>query len=144
MALFLPDANVLIYALRKGAPAHLACRQWLLDVAARGDEIGLCELVEAALLRIPTLGALQLVPMHDVLCFWEDDLWQYSRTRRLSAPSSHNKRFARLITTLNLSGNDVNDAWLAALAMEHMATLVSTDKGFSRFPGLKWLDPSAR
>ncbi|MEI8310747.1 MAG: TA system VapC family ribonuclease toxin [Verrucomicrobiota bacterium] len=143
MALFLPDANVLIHALRKGTTAHPACHRWLFETAARGDEIGLCELVEAALLRVPTLGKLQLVPMPEVIGFWTGDLWRYPRTRRLAATPSHNKLFARLITDLDLLGNDVNDAWLAALAIDHRATLVSTDSGFSRFPGLKWLDPTA-
>ena len=35
----------------------------------------------------------------------------------------------------------MNDVWLAALAMEQRATLVSTDRGFGRFTGLDWLDP---
>ncbi|MFZ4774451.1 MAG: TA system VapC family ribonuclease toxin [Terrimicrobiaceae bacterium] len=144
MALFLPDANVLIHALHRGSAAHPACRQWLLDTAAQGDEIGLCEMVEAALLRIPTLGRLQLIPMQEVIGFWNEDLWQYSGTRRLSATASHNKVFSRLISDLSLFGNDVNDAWLAALAMDHRATLVSTDKGFARFPGLKWMDPTSQ
>ena len=144
MALYLPDANVLIHALRKGTTAHPACHQWLFETAARGDEIGLCELVEAALLRVPTLGKLQLIPMPEVIGFWNEDLWQHSRTRRFAATPSHHKLLARLITDLDLRGNDVNDAWLAALAIDYRATLVSTDNGFSRFPGLKWLDPTAR
>lgn len=144
MSLFLPDANILIHALRKGTVAHSACHQWLFETAARGDEVGLCELVEVALLRVPTLGKLQLVPMHEVMGFWNEDLWRYARIRRLNATPSHNKLFTRLVTDHGLCGNDVNDAWLAALAMDHRATLVSTDTGFSRFPDLKWLDPTSR
>ena len=53
---------------------HESCRRWLTDAAAAGDAIGLCELVEAALLRIPTLPRLALVPMADTLGFWKDDL----------------------------------------------------------------------
>jgi len=53
MALYLPDANVLIHALRKGSREHDDCRRWLTAPAAAGDAIGLSELVEAALLRIP-------------------------------------------------------------------------------------------
>ena len=34
-------------------------------------------------------------------------------------------------------------AWLAALAVEYRATLVSTDQGFDRFPGLDWLNPTS-
>jgi predicted nucleic acid-binding protein len=33
------------------------------------------------------------------------------------------------------------DAVLAALAIEHGATLYSTDRDFARFPGLSWIDP---
>jgi predicted nucleic acid-binding protein len=38
-------------------------------------------------------------------------------------------------------GGDVRDAHLAALAIEHGATLATTDRGFARFPGLSALDP---
>jgi predicted nucleic acid-binding protein len=70
MALYLPDANVLIHALRKDSVEHEDCRAWLAGAAAAGDGIGLCELVEAALLRIPTLPRLQLIPMTETLGFW--------------------------------------------------------------------------
>ncbi len=63
MALFLPDANTLIHALRKQVPDHTACRQWLLDAAGYRHTIGLAELVEVALLRIPTLPKLRLVTL---------------------------------------------------------------------------------
>lgn len=33
------------------------------------------------------------------------------------------------------------DAVLAAIAMEHGATLCTTDRDFARFPGLKWTNP---
>ena len=63
MALFVPDANVLIHALRTDSAEHVPCRRWLLNAVGLGDTLGLCELVEVALLRIPTLPKLQLVPM---------------------------------------------------------------------------------
>ena len=141
MALFLPDANVLIHALRKDSAEHDSCRRWLMNAAASGDGMGLCELVEAALLRMPTLPKLQLVPMAETLGFWMDDLWSYPGTRRLAADIRHAGIVADFITALGLFGNDVNNVWLAALAIEHRATLVSTDLGFARFPGLSWINP---
>jgi predicted nucleic acid-binding protein len=99
-------------------------------------------MVEAALLRIPTLPKLQLVPMAQTLGFWKDDLWSYPDTRRLSAGNRHTNIISNFINTLGLCGNDINDAWLAALAIEHRATLVSTDLGFSRFQGLSWINPT--
>jgi predicted nucleic acid-binding protein len=49
-----------------------------------------------------------------------------------------------LCLSLNLLGNQVNDAFLAALALEQEATLVSADRGFEGFPALRWLDPLDR
>ena len=40
-----------------------------------------------------------------------------------------------------LKGNDVTDAYLAALAIEHGCEFVTVDKGFKRFPGLRWRHP---
>ncbi len=59
----------------------------------------------------------------------------------ISPNSAYPPIFADLITTLGLCGNDINDVWLAALAIEHRATRVTTDQGFSRFPGLSWIIP---
>jgi hypothetical protein len=39
------------------------------------------------------------------------------------------------------AGPLVMDAALAALAIEHGATLCTTDRDFSRFPGLRWQNP---
>jgi hypothetical protein len=33
------------------------------------------------------------------------------------------------------------DAVIAAIALEHGATLYTTDRDFSRFPGLRWTNP---
>jgi hypothetical protein len=37
----------------------------------------------------------------------------------------------------------IMDAHLAALAIEHGATLATTDRDFTRFPGLRILNPLA-
>ena len=39
------------------------------------------------------------------------------------------------------SGPLISDAHLAALAIENGALLCSTDRDFSRFPGLRWVNP---
>jgi len=38
-------------------------------------------------------------------------------------------------------GNLVSDAYLAALAIESGSELVTTDRDFARFPGLRWRHP---
>jgi predicted nucleic acid-binding protein len=65
-----------------------------------------------------------------------------SRNPATLAGDRHREIFSTFLTDLDLVGNDVNDAWLAALAIEHRATLVSNDEGFARFPGHAWINPA--
>jgi toxin-antitoxin system PIN domain toxin len=46
-----------------------------------------------------------------------------------------------LLRRLGTAHNLTTDAQLAALAIEHQATLCSNDRDFARFPGLRWLNP---
>jgi predicted nucleic acid-binding protein len=48
-----------------------------------------------------------------------------------------------MLELLGTAGNLVLDAHLAALALEHGATLHSSDHDFARFAGLRWVDPLA-
>jgi len=43
-----------------------------------------------------------------------------------------------LCRELKLRGNLVPDAYLAALALEERAQLVTFDRGFGRYPRLSW------
>jgi hypothetical protein len=49
--------------------------------------------------------------------------------------------FTRLCLQAGVRGNLVPDAYLAALAIEHGCEVVTTDKDFTRFPGLRWRHP---
>ena len=48
-----------------------------------------------------------------------------------------------LLTSLDLRGNLVTDAQLAALAIEHGVPVVSADTDFARFTGVPWINPLA-
>jgi predicted nucleic acid-binding protein len=50
--------------------------------------------------------------------------------------------FSKLLLEGQVSGPLVTDAALAALALENGASLCTTDRDFSRFTGLKTVDPS--
>jgi predicted nucleic acid-binding protein len=48
-----------------------------------------------------------------------------------------------LLESAGAGGNLVNDAHLAALALEHGADVVSFDRDFARFEGVRWIMPGA-
>ena len=55
--------------------------------------------------------------------------------------SRHCEILFGLLEALGIAGNLTSDAHLAAIAIEHQAELHSTDADFSRFPGLRWVNP---
>lgn len=48
-----------------------------------------------------------------------------------------------LLADAGVAGNLTSDAHLAALALEHNATLCSSDHDFLRFPGIRLINPLA-
>ena len=50
---------------------------------------------------------------------------------------------ARIAGDAQIRGNLLPDAFLAAIALSHGATVATDDRGFARFPGLRWFDPAA-
>ena len=55
--------------------------------------------------------------------------------------ATHWGRFAGLCRDLRLRANLVPDAYLAALALDENAELITFDRGFARYPGLRWAVP---
>lgn len=142
--MLLLDANILIYAFRSDSPHHAACYGWLTGVLAGEEPVATTSVVELALLRISTLPALGTAAAGATEVFrFLASLRQQSWTVRIEPGEHHLKLFRDFCVKLKLRGNDLNDAFLAALAIEYDATLVTADKGFSRFPGLRILDPTA-
>ena len=142
--MLLLDANILIYAFRSDSPHHDACYGWLTGVLAGEEPVATTSVVELALLRVSTLQALGTAAAGAAEVFrFLASLRQQSWTVRIEPGEHHLKLFQDFCMKLKLRGNDLNGAFLAALAIEYDATLVTADKGFSRFPGLRILDPTA-
>ena len=55
----------------------------------------------------------------------------------------HAEILARMLAVVGAGANLVNDAHLAALAIEHRGSVVSYDNDFGRFPAVRWDRPDA-
>ncbi len=49
--------------------------------------------------------------------------------------------FTDLCRKVDAKGNLVQDAWFAALAIEHGCEWITFDRDYARFPGLRWRTP---
>ena len=139
--MYILDANILIYAFREDAPQHRACYDWLTDSLSQGGDVTASSVVELALLRITTLPSLKQSAATPGEVFGFLTALRQTSYRRLDPGEAHDAHLQRLCNSLSLEGNDVNDAFLAALALENNAVLVSADEGFRRFPMIRLLNP---
>jgi toxin-antitoxin system PIN domain toxin len=139
----LVDANVLLYAVNESAPRHEESRSWL-DAALTGSEtIGFAWLVLLAFLRLSTRVGLFPEPLSTDGACRRVEAWLAQAPAVVVEPSTrHLRLLTDLLAAVGAGGNLVSDAHLAALGIEHQATVVTYDSDFSRFPGVRWLAPA--
>ncbi len=140
--MILADVNVLVYAHREDAPRHAAYRQWLEELVNGDQAYGMSDLVLSGFLRVVTHPRVFNPPsqLAEALAFA-----QLLRGQPNAVPIAPGPRhwdiFASLCQVAGVKGNLVPDAYLAALAIESGSEWVTTDRDYSRFPGLKWRHP---
>lgn len=133
------DVNILVNAHRRESPFHDAALEWL-EGARRGDvPVALPDVVLAGFVRVVTNHRIfrEPSPIDDALTF-VDRLLASPPVLRMAPGPRHWSIFSGLCRTLDIRGGLVSDAYLAALAIEQGATLVTADRDFARFPGLQW------
>ncbi len=140
--MIIPDVNVWIDALRPDAPHHREVRTWLEHAVVAPEPLGVSELVLSGVMRVLTHPRLGRAPYDTVEVL--DELESFRRARGsvpVRAGVRHWEIFSGLCRRTGVVGNDIPDAYHAALAMEHDAVLVSSDRGFEKFNGLKYRHP---
>jgi toxin-antitoxin system PIN domain toxin len=138
----LPDVNVLLYAFRGDSANHAACRTWL-DSVVNGDEAyGMAPQVLASVVRIATHPRIFASPsrLEDALRFARV-LLEQPTCNVISPGPRHFSIFENLCRQARATGNLVQDAWCAALAVESGCEWITTDGDYARFPGLRWRRP---
>ena len=136
------DANLLLYASDTSSVHHQASRQWLEDTLSGDDPVGLTWAALLAFLRIGTnprvrKKAFSVEEAAAIAAGW----LERPIVTLLSPGERHWEILRTLLTKGQARGPLVTDAHLAALAIEHGATLATTDRDFARFPGLKFFNP---
>ncbi|UPK75957.1 PIN domain-containing protein [Nocardioidaceae bacterium SCSIO 66511] len=139
------DVNVCVHGMRPGeSEAAGKLHSWLTDRINGTEPVGVSEFVLSAATRITTQHRVFRTPSSPEDCIaFGTALLNAPAVRAVRPSGRHWSIFGDFVTSLRLRGNDVPDAYLAALAMEHDATMVTLDRGFARFTGLRTLNPLA-
>jgi uncharacterized protein len=137
------DANVLLYAYDSDSAHHAICRSWL-EAALNSEEIiALPWQTLLAFIRISTNARATKRPLQSQEAY---DIVSSLLDQANVGVIGPGERFWELLKDLlreaQVAGPLVTDAALAALALEHGATLCSVDRDFRRFRGLKLMDPT--
>ena len=140
--MLLPDVNILVYAHREDAPLHTQSLQWLEILINSDEAFAMSELVFSGFLRIVTHPKIFNPPssLLDALSFIKQ-IRNQSNCVIVSPQDRHWDIFTKLCVDANAKGNLIPDAYHAALAIETGSTWITTDRDFSRFPGLRWSAP---
>lgn len=138
----LVDANVLLYAVNEDAHHHEASRRWLDDALSGQHTVAFAWMALLPFVRLATKEGLFPSPLTLDQAMDRVDAWLAASPAVVVEPTSDHPRVVRrLLTDLGVGGNLVNDAHLAALAIEHRCEIVSYDHVFDRFPGVRRSSP---
>jgi toxin-antitoxin system PIN domain toxin len=95
-----------------------------------------------AFLRIGTDPRVFAVPFEPDVALATVQSWLARANVSLALPGeSHWSILSGLVASGKARGSMMMDAHVAALAIEHGATLATSDRDFARFPRLRLLDP---
>jgi toxin-antitoxin system PIN domain toxin len=136
------DANILLYAYDVSSSHHDTCRVWLESAFNTDETIALPWQTVQAFVRIATNPRAVKNPLSSTNACAIVETWlERPNVAVVNAADRFWDILRQQISDAQISGPLVTDAALAALAIEHGATLCSTDRDFRRFHGLKLVDP---
>ncbi len=136
------DANLLIYAHVTSYEQHEAAREWLEGQLTSTPRVGLPWPSLLAFMRLVSNPRVFAKPESVVDSWRQVEAWLDAEPAWIPVPTSrHQEVLGDCIGDTTLRANDVPDAHLAALAVEHGLKLATSDSGFARFRRLEWFDP---
>lgn len=138
------DANVLLYAYDSADPRHRRAAAWLERTFGGPDAVGIPLTVLLAFIRIATDPRVYETPRDPEEAIAIVGSWLSRSNVHLIGPTDlHWATLGRMVNAGKARGSMIMDAHVGALALEHGATLATTDRDFSRFPGVRTVDPTS-
>ena len=138
----LPDVNLFLYAADESSPRHRSALAWVNETLSGTETVALAWATMLGFIRISTNPAAFGKALDPEEALDVVDGWLAQPPATIVHPTERHASVLRdLLVPLGAAGNLTSDAHLAALAIEHGATLCSCDVDFSRFRGLRWIDP---
>ena len=138
------DANVLLYAVNPDSVQHDDANAWVEDALSSTDTVGFTWAALVAFIRLATHPSVFRAPFTAEEATSQVDEWLAAPGAVVLEPTTRHVAVLRgLLGSSGTAGNLVVDAHLAAIAIEHGAEIVSYDRDFARFTGVKHRLPVA-
>lgn len=138
----LVDANLLVYAVSDTFEQHDRARLWLDQRLNDDVPLGLPWPSLLAFVRLVTNPRIFEHPVDVRVAWGQVDEWLRCGPVWIPHPTEkHPVVLGKLLTGSGVRSALVQDAHLAALALEHGLAVASADADFSRFAGLRWENP---
>ncbi|MCS7055073.1 MAG: PIN domain-containing protein [Thermoflexales bacterium] len=142
--MIVPDANLLLYAYNASAREHGRAQAWWEEALSSEEAVGLSWQTLTAFIRVGTNPRafphpLSIAEAVDVVTSWLEQ----PNAQIITPSARHWPIYRQLLLEAQAAGPLAMDAHLAALAIEHGATLCTHDADFKRFDRLRVYDPIA-
>lgn len=139
--MILVDANLLVYATVEQMPQHARAKDWLSCALSGRTRVGLPWASLLAYVRIVSNPRVFSKPVPISMAWKQVKIWIAQPPAWIPTPTDRHGEILDEMMSAISSSNHVPDAQLAALAVEHGLEMASADRGFARFPGLRFRNP---
>ncbi|MGD9635389.1 MAG: TA system VapC family ribonuclease toxin [Pirellulales bacterium] len=137
------DVNILAYLVSQPAQHHKQIFAWWNAALLGNEALALSWTVINGFLRVATNPKALQFPLSAEDAIERVDAWlSHPSICLISELDNHWQVFRGLVQEHDITGKQVTDAHIAALAISRGALLVSCDRDFSRFRQLRWENPA--
>ena len=138
------DTNLLVYAYVPALAQHAGAKRWLEQTLTEDESVGLAWASVLGFVRVVTSPRIFRVPLLLDRAVAVVDEWFQQQSVEIVLPTPrHWTTLRELLVSGQAGGPMTTDAHVAALALEHGATVYTTDRDFLRFAGVRIVNPLA-